>query len=99
MWKASPPLPPTRANHALFSSLSRFEVKASSAPSGLHRGWLDSSVGAVNRNASPFALPPTIGCSQISRCLRFSFSTMVITVKATMSPCGRISTSSTVTSL
>ena len=83
----------------VFSSLSRLDVNASSAPSGLHRGCVEFSVGDVNRKAAPPALPFCKGCSQISRWRVFSFSTIVITVKATMSPCGRIATSSTVTSL
>ena len=51
MWKASPPLAPTRANQAVLSSLSRRDVNASSWPSGLQAGAADSSVGDVKRHA------------------------------------------------
>ena len=52
-------------------------------PSGAQDGPDDSSVGSVKRNGLPSGAPFFSRCIQISRCRLFSFSTTVVTVKAT----------------
>ncbi|MNC90082.1 hypothetical protein D3C83_61310 [compost metagenome] len=69
----------------LLRSPLRREVKLSSEPSGDQTGPDASRVGSVKRVGAPSGVPFFSRCTQISRWRRFSFSTIVVTVNATMS--------------
>ena len=68
-----------------WSTAARRELKASSRPSGLHRGADDESAGLVSRRGGA---EPSAGTIQISLWRRFSASTMNVRTNATVRPSG-----------